>query len=133
MGGLNIPREPSIQVTLPLDEDTQPPLEDIHLPLVNTQPPLEDTQLLEDTLRLTFGDFIEENPWQKGLEIKQTLQLDIINTLPLNELSKDKNIELQGVEIGPQNSTQGQCELYFKIFQIESTCASYIPPLHVLG
>jgi hypothetical protein len=61
---------------------------------VNTQPPLEDTQLLEDTLRLTFGDFIEENPWQKGLEIKQTLQLDIINTLPLNELSKDKNIEL---------------------------------------
>jgi hypothetical protein len=55
---------------------------------VNTQPPLEDT------LQLTFGDFIEENLGQKGLEIKQTLQLDIINTLPFNELSKDKNIEL---------------------------------------
>jgi len=61
---------------------------------VNTQPSLEDTQLLEDTLQLTFGDFIEEILGQKGLEIKQTLQLDIINTLPFNKLSKDKNIEL---------------------------------------
>jgi hypothetical protein len=45
-------------------------------------------------LQLTFGDFIKENPRQKGVEIRQTLQLDIIDTLPLNELSKDKNIEL---------------------------------------
>jgi hypothetical protein len=52
-------------------------------------------------LWFTFGDFIEENPRQKGVEIRQTLQLDIINTLPFNELSKDKNIELQGVETGP--------------------------------
>jgi hypothetical protein len=58
-------------------------------------------------LQLTFGDFIEENLRQRGMEIKQTLQFDIINTLPFNELSKDKNIELQGMEIGPHNSTQG--------------------------
>jgi len=37
------PQEPSIQVALPLDEDTQ-------LPHVDTQPPLEDTQTpLEET------------------------------------------------------------------------------------
>ncbi len=78
--------------------DTQPPHEDTHLPLVNTQPPLEDT------MWFTFGDFIKENPWQKGLEIKKTLQLDILNKFPLNELSKAKNIELQGLENRPQNS-----------------------------
>jgi hypothetical protein len=45
-------------------------------------------------LQLTFGDFIKENLGQKGVEIRQTLQLDIIDTLPFNELPKDKNIEL---------------------------------------
>jgi len=52
-------------------------------------------------LQLTFRDFTKENLGQKGVEIRQTLQLDIINTLPLNELSKDKIIEFQGMESGP--------------------------------
>jgi hypothetical protein len=62
------------------------------------KPPFKDTWIHITT---HIWGFHKKNLGQKGVEIRQTLQLDIINTLPLNELPKDKNIELQGMENSP--------------------------------